>query len=81
MENIVSDGEEATKRTRLNLLVVCIGAVEAKYGNNCSFEALFEKVSIEFPEKNFTKDELSRALALSIEYEEIKLLYSNIGYG
>jgi hypothetical protein len=72
---------ETNSHIKVKLAIVCIGAVEAKYGRNLSYEELYTKLLTEFPQEEFTLDEVMEALSLSIELTELQILYNTIGYG
>lgn len=71
---------ETSKPVRIKTLRLCMGMVEMHYGPQPSHALLLEKLQTEFPNENFTLDEVVEADALSMEVTDLQILYNTLGY-
>lgn len=68
-------------KDRLDLLDICISAVNLKYKSYNSPEQLQDLLDIEFPRLSFTIDEIVEFNSLSMDIEDNLLILKNTGNG
>lgn len=62
---------------RLSQLDLIIGLVEEQFGKQNSYEILLERINEEFPQYEFTMDDMTDLFYYSMEVEEIIRMNAN----
>lgn len=68
-------------KDRNDVIDLCVGLVEAKFGPQPTYEQLTTKLRTEFPELQIKFDEVLEHYSMSIELDELLTQYNTYIYG
>lgn len=71
---------EKVSTQREVVTALSVDLVEELYGKQENTEQLLELMRLEFPEENFTLDDIYDAAMLPAEIEDLEILYNQLGY-
>jgi len=66
---------------RRDIFDLCVSLIESRFGEQKTYDELLQRLSTEFPELNFTIDDIISFYSIVREQNELQILYNNLGYG